>query len=174
MVFTSCTTSASFTLGWVFIALTPNPQHPITACHSRWCRGTMKWHNNPGQPVTSIQARRVATLSSESEHPAKELKSQNTWVTASDLHVTVCVLITCDWRGAYRGSNTGEKRQDLEKHGETERKRGGQRDLFIECQWFYSTCISTAWNMLFFSVKCGVTMREKFYYTIHINLHGKQ
>lgn len=90
-----------------FHSLDPNSQHPITARHSRCCRGTMKWHNNPRQPFRSSRARRVATLSLGSGHTAKELKSQNTWVTASDVHTSLYVsLTTCDWWGACRGSNS--------------------------------------------------------------------
>lgn len=88
-------TGARFTLGWVFIALTPPPQ-PATPHHcmspSIVQRYDLKWHNDPRRPVRSSPARRVATLSSGSEHPAKQLKSQNTSGGVWRTHFTVCVL----------------------------------------------------------------------------------
>lgn len=91
MVFTSCTAGASFTLSWVFIAMTQT-------------RNTPSLHVI--LDVAGVQWIDITTLGSQSEasRPAglpptrdqstqpKELRSQNTWVTASDVHVHVCVL----------------------------------------------------------------------------------
>lgn len=91
MVFTSCTISASFTLGWVFIPLTSTRRHPITACHSRCRRSAVKWHNKPGQPVRSIRGRRVATLSRQdrSMQPKSSRVKTHEWncLMCTSLHV---------------------------------------------------------------------------------------
>lgn len=94
MVFTSCTNQCHIYTRLGFYSL--DPPQPATPHHcmspSIVQRYDLKWHNDPGQPVRSSRARRVATLSSGSEHPAKQLKSQNMRGGVWRTHFTVCVL----------------------------------------------------------------------------------
>lgn len=129
-----------------FYSLDPNPRRPITACHAQCCRGTMKWHNNPRQPVRSIQARRDATLVSGLKHPAKELRSQNTGVKAPDKHMSLCA--TCDCWGAKLWRNSAEQQREESQTGEMHFQNA--RD--------FSTSTAAARNT-FFSVKCGAAKR---------------
>lgn len=129
MVFISCTTSASFTLGWVFIALTPT--HDTPSLHVILDVAEVQW-NDITTPGSQSQASRPAGLPpsrwDQSTQP-KELKSQNTWVTPSDVHMSLYVsLTTCDWCGAYRGSNTV---RESARPIKTRRDREEGREIYL-------------------------------------------
>lgn len=156
MVFTSCTISASFTLGWVFIPLTSTRRHPVTACHSRCRRGTVKWHNEPGQPVGSIRARRVATLSRQdhSIQPKSSRVKTHEWkrLMCTSLHVPR----VAGWR-AHRGGITVEQR----KGNGGERERGG--DLFIERQQFFNSyCLCLKCVIFLCKARCCCSVGRYF------------